>query len=336
MKTYATLTRAGKLRRLHEMAYSALARYPLENPRICYHTFATNLLYRISTASGEQYMLRLAAPGWRTFEDLYSEALWLNALRRDTDIPAPYVLPALSGELVLPLSQPEIPDTWNATLMSRVPGHLLGHHLNQSNLQKMGVLFARLHQHGARWVPPAGFSTRRFEHWLSRGEENRILGAGCSPQAAELPAHWRDLLERASCQVEAAYAAVDRADLRVIHCDLWHDNIKIHRGELYPFDFEDTVWGFRAHDIAMAMLDLMETCGDAGYPQLLAAFRRGYETLADWPEERIEPFQVGRLLWKMNWVAHYEPGWLADMVMRCVAVLEHYERSGQVINVSGS
>ena len=41
------------------------------------------------------------------------------------------------------------------------------------------------------------------------------------------------------------------ADLRVIHCDLWHENVKLHRGRLRPFDFEDTVWGYRLHDLAM-------------------------------------------------------------------------------------
>ena len=103
--------------------------------------------------------------------------------------------------------------------------------------------------------------------------------------------------------VESAYAALDRSDLRVIHCDLWHDNIKLYQDMLHPLDFEDTVWGFRAHDIAMAMLDLLEDTDETRYAVLLAAFRRGYERLMAWPDARIEPFQIGRLLWKINWVA---------------------------------
>jgi Ser/Thr protein kinase RdoA (MazF antagonist) len=131
--------------------------------------------------------------------------------------------------------------------------------------------------------------------------------------------------------VESAYAAIDRADLRVIHCDLWHDNIKLYRGVLHPIDFEDTVWGFRAHDIAMAMLDLLEDTDDARYAALLAAFRRGYTARLAWPDEPIEPFQIGRLLWKINWVARRRPQRLQETVERHVPVLEHYERTGQVI-----
>ncbi|MFN2226822.1 MAG: phosphotransferase enzyme family protein, partial [Anaerolineae bacterium] len=286
-------------------------------------------LYRVTTAAGERFMLRLAVPGWRTFEDLWSEAAWLEALHRETSVPVPRMLPARSGAYVLRMDHPGVPTTWNVSLMTWVPGRLLGGYLTERNLAKMGALFAALHHHGATWTPPAGFTTRRFEHWLSRGEENLIVDGGGA--AAVLPARAGDVLAWMHQHVEAAYAAIDRADLRVIHCDLWHDNIKLHRGALHPFDFEDTVWGFRAHDIAMAMLDLLEDTDGERYPRLLAAFRRGYEAHLAWPEDPIEPLQVGRLLWKVNWVARRQPEWLGRMVERYVPAFEQYERTGRVV-----
>jgi Ser/Thr protein kinase RdoA (MazF antagonist) len=334
MKPYSDLTLAGKLRRLHHLAVAALAFYDLQSPELAFHSLATNLLYRVTTASGERFMLRLAVPGWRTFEDLQAEPLWLAALSQETSLPVPRVVAARTGALVLPMRLPGVPDIWNTTLMSWVPGRLLGHYLSEHNLEKMGVLFAELHHHAACWHPPAGFTTRRFEHWLSRGEENLIIGNAQSAESdcvAALPSRARDLLERLHLHVESAYAAIDRADLRVIHCDLWHDNIKLYRGVLHPIDFEDTVWGFRAHDIAMAMLDLLEDTDDARYAALLAAFRRGYTAHLAWPDEPIEPFQIGRLLWKINWVARRRPQQLQETVERHVPVLEHYERTGQVI-----
>ncbi len=151
-KPYSELSFAGKLRRLHALAEAALESYNLKSPQLVYHGFDTNLLYRVTTAAGERFMLRLAYPGWRTFEDLQSEALWLDALRRDTSIPAPHIIPARSGEFVLPLNRPDIPKVWNASLMSWVPGRLLGGYLTERNLEKMGVLFAEMHQHGADLV----------------------------------------------------------------------------------------------------------------------------------------------------------------------------------------
>jgi len=336
MKPYSDMTSAGKLRRLHNLALAALAQYDLDRPEISYHGFDTNLLYRVNSASGERFMLRLAYPGWRTLEDLQSEAMWLEAIRRDTSITAPVVILAASGEYVLPVGLPSIPQTWNVTLMSWVPGRTLGHHLTAANLFKMGELFASLHEHGASWQPPAGFTTRRFEHWLSRGEPNRLLSdppaVTLSEEVGALPAAWRDLLESMHRSVESAYAAIDRRDLRVIHCDLWHDNIKLHRGVLYPFDFEDTIWGYRCHDIAMAMLDLLESVGDQRYPCLLAAFRQGYTAHLPWPDDPIEPFQIGRLLWKINWMANHLPMRLESMVEKHVPVFENYVKTGKVLH----
>ena len=334
MKPYSDLTRAGKLRRLHTLAVAALAHYDLDSPELILHSSATNLLYRVTTASGERFMLRLAVPGWRTLEDLQAEAAWLAALGQETSVPVPRILPALSGESVLPICRESVPDTWNTMLMSWVPGRLLRHYLSERNLEKMGALFAELHHHAASWHPPAGFTTRRFEHWLSRGEENLIAGNAHPPEpgaAPDLPSRARDLLERLHLHVESAYAAVDRSDLRVIHCDLWHDNIKLYRGALHPLDFEDTVWGFRAHDIAMAMLDLLEDTDEARYAVLLPAFRRGYTAHMAWPDDPIEPFQAGRLLWKINWVARRQPQHLTAMVESYIPLLEHYERTGQIL-----
>lgn len=338
MQLYNNLTDLGKLRRLRNLAITGLTHYDLTDPQLTYHGFETNLLFRVTAAGGERFMLRLAYPGWRTLADLQSEALWVNALSRDMDIPVPEILLARTGEHVLPLSSPGVPDVWHITMMRWAPGRLLGHYLSTPNLAKMGRLFAELHIHGAAWRIPGGFTTRRFEAWLSRGEPDLISLNGGSPaiasdidRKAAVPPAQRAWIVQMIEQVEAAYAAIDRSDLRVIHCDLWHDNIKLHQGRLHPFDFEDTVWGYRAHDIAMAMLDLLETVGEERYPALLGAFKRGYGSLLPWPEDRIEPFQVGRMLWVINWVARHQPEHLARMIPRYIPVFEHYQRTGQVI-----
>lgn len=338
MHSYDHLTKRGKLRRLHNLAAQGLSLYALQDPQITFHGFETNLMYRVRTATGERFMLRLAYPGWRTYTDLLSEAVWVNALDKDTDIAVPVVLPARSGELVTVLSSPEVPDAWYMTLMRWLPGRLLGYYLTEANLVKMGRLFARLHEHGASWKVPTGFTQRRFENWLSRGEVDLISGSGQIVENSSqdggrvgLTPHQRGWIGRMSEQVEAAYGAVDRSDLRVIHCDLWHDNVKLYRGRLYPFDFEDTVWGYRAHDIAMAMLDLLETVGEMRYTLLLEAFQHGYISRLAWPADRIEPFQIGRLLWKLNWVARHQPKYLSEMTALHIPVFEHFQETGQVI-----
>jgi Ser/Thr protein kinase RdoA (MazF antagonist) len=319
------LTRTGQLRRLARLAAHALTAYDLRVESLRLHTFATNLLYRVRTTSGERYMLRLASPGWRTREDLLAEAAWLEALQRDTDLGAPAVVRASSGETVLPMTGLGVPSTWHTTLMTWVDGQFLAHHLTEANLERMGELFARLHLHAASWQPPAGFSQRRFEAFLSRGEPDVLFSAEVLQTLRE-DDHRALLVARE--WVERAYAELDRGDLRVIHCDLWHENIKLDRGRLRPFDFEDTIWGYRLHDLAMGMLDLLETVGSARYAVLLAAVRRGYERLLAWPQGNLEVLQIGRLLWMANWVARFEREELGGTIQRYGAVVRRFEETG--------
>jgi Ser/Thr protein kinase RdoA (MazF antagonist) len=328
MKPYNELTRPGKLKRLHALAQQALTHYKILGPRLTYHCFETNLLYRVDAADGSRYVLRLASPGWRTRTDLESEAMWLDALSIETDLCVPQIVRSAEGAAVLQMSEESIPDTWNTTLMSWLPGRLLGKYINTQNLEKMGALFARMHIHGKEWQPPLGFSQRVFEHFVSRGEDEILME---DDQTRDYTPAQSAQLGRMVDLVSQTYAQLDRDDLRVIHCDLWHDNIKIHRGILCPFDFEDTIWGFRLHDIAMAMLDLLEDFGNDRYPDLLASFRRGYETLLVWPEGDMTALQIGRLLWKINYVARFEREWLPQMVERHEKIFDNYEKTGQVL-----
>lgn len=338
MKSYEQLTIPGKMRRLHKMALNAVGHYDLKDPRVTFHCYETNLLYQVTQSTGEKYILRIASPRWRTFEDLKLEAAWLTALKEEPDIYAPEVIPSRIGEYVIQVSQPGVPQARNCTLMTFVPGRLLGHHLTEANLQKMGALFAKLHIHGASWRPPEGYDDHRFEYWVSRGEkiilfENSPAGKNNGEPTAQVifdPQHY-NLLKKVDKKVEDAYAAIDRSDLRIIHCDLWHDNIKLHKGVLYPIDFEDTILGFRAHDIAMAMLDLLETTGMDRYPQLLNAFKQGYSELLSWPDDPIEPFQIGRMLWIVNWTATYEPARFSKTLERYIPAFQHYLKTDRVI-----
>lgn len=326
-RDYASLTRNGKIRRIGQLAAAALSEYDIRVRSQRIHSFSTNLLYRVQSDSGERYVLRMAYPGWRTLEDLRAEAAWLDALHTDTDIGAPLVIRSSNGDSVLPMRGLGVPDTWYATLMTWVDGRLLAHHLTCANLERMGDLFARLHLHGKAWKPPSDFTTKRFVAFLSRGEPDAIFGDGQietfrddDKRAFLLAREW----------VEREYSNLDRSDLRVIHCDLWHENIKLDDGQLHPFDFEDTIWGFRLHDIAMGMLDLLETVGGARYQELLASFRCGYERLLEWPEGNLGVLQIGRLLWKANYVARFARESLVSLSEQYGHIFRSFERKGEL------
>ena len=259
--------------------------------------------------------------------------MWLEAIARDTQIAVPQILRATDRSTVVTGHAPGVTSPRYVTVMSWLSGVPMEQHLSERNLEKLGELFAALHVQGAKWNPPGDFTIRRFDRIFSRDEPDIIFHAdqrnAFTKQTLAIVHQTREL-------VDAAYTALDPADLRVIHNDLWHGNIKIHKGVLQPYDFEDTVWGYRLHDIAMAMLDLYEAGNQQHYEHLLVAFRRGYERRLDWPDGDMSALQVGRILWRMNWIARFQRQHLADNVAFYVEHFERYLETGRFLPLKRS
>lgn len=332
MKPFEQLPWPGKQRRFRQLALDALRHYPLDIQQVRLFSYETNLLYRVQTVAGETYVLRLANGRWRSPQNAAGEVSWLDALATETDIPVPHIIRTADGTAIVKPTAESAPAGFHALLMSWLPGTLLGKQLTDENLVKMGELFGQLHHHAGRWQPPGDFPTQRFDRMIARGEPDLLLS---DATAALYPPGVAAGMAQMCDAVAGAYAALDPADLRVIHCDLWHDNIKVHRGVLYPFDFEDTIWGYRLHDIAMAMLDLYEEMEQAHYERLLAAFRSGYERHLPWPEGPMELLQIGRMLWRTNHFANhvdrYGADWVAKDAAFNVGVYGRYRDTGKLI-----
>ncbi|MCP5020826.1 MAG: phosphotransferase [bacterium] len=327
MKTFNQLTPLGKLRRQGSNSRAALRQYDLDIKRVDLIGKDTNLIYRVTATNGRCYALRLAYPGWRKRENAVSEVMWLDALARETDIPVPSIVRAKNGSGVVDACAKGSDLSQHALLMTWLPGVPLGKRLTEENLSKMGDLFGRMHLHAETWKPPTGFSDDRFDRFMSHGEAPVLFDKS---SLKPFSARQRGAIVTMRDIVEAAYAAMNPTDMRVIHCDLWHDNIMLHNGVLTPFDFEDTIWGYRIHDLAMAMLDLIESVGLARYGTLLPIFKEAYERRMPWPQEDLGVFQMGRELWRLNWIAQNKPEALAKEVGFCAGLFERFEETGEL------
>jgi len=307
MKAFDQLTRRGKARRLRQLAVNALGHYDLVIQDIRLLGMYTNALFRLRTADGQRHVIRVCTPGWRTEGDLVAGCLWLEALARDTDIGAPAPVRTREGAHYVEPGAPGV-SRRRCMVMSYLPGGLLARRLTETNLAKMGALFARLHAHGAAWRPPEGFTQRRMTSVYSRDESVVLFD---DAQRDAYTERTRDLFECVDRRVKLAFGRLysQPNGLQAIHNDLHHENIKTDRGRLRPFDFEDTLWGYPVQDIAMALQDLMLDVDAEAFTKLSAAFRRGYERLAHWPatnDGQIDTFRAGRMLWVANWIAGHQ------------------------------
>ncbi|NKB70432.1 MAG: phosphotransferase [Candidatus Latescibacteria bacterium] len=332
MKPFDQLTYQGRIRRIRRLAQNALSQYDLDIKSMRFISMWTNGIFLLQTHTGPSYVLRVCTPGWRSETDLRAEIAWLQALDRDTDIHVPVPMATRSGETLVQASAPGISPCF-CMVMGWLPGQvLIGPRLNETNLHLMGALFARLHQHGLDFKPPPGFSQHRMDQVYARGEEDALFAA---PHQDAFTPRSRTVCSRAWKKVGDAFARRygDPAGLRVIHNDLWHENIKVHRGQLYPYDFEDTIWGYPVQDMAMALLDLLTDVEADAYPPLRRAFRAGYESHSTWPEtyaEEINTFQVGRIFWMLNHTAREDAKNLPKEVATWTPVLEKFLDTGAV------
>ena len=331
MKPFKQLTRRGKVRRFRQVAMNALDHYCLDVCDLRLLGLYTNAVFRVRTTNGSRFALRLCVPGWRTEGDLLAECMWLDALHRDTDIGAPVPVRTREGAYFCAAEAPGAAGN-RCMVMSYLPGGLLAKRLTESNLEKMGRLFARLHAHGAAWRPPEGFTQRRMTSVFSR-DESVVLFDDAQDDAYTM--RTRDLFDRVDRHVNQAFARLysQTNGVQVIHNDLHHENIKIDRGRLLPFDFEDTLWGYPVQDIAMALQDLMLDVDADTFTSLSAAFRRGYEQLAVWPtadDGLIDTLRAGRMLWVANWIAGHQREHLKGHLDWAAAFYERFLATGML------
>ncbi|MFC1879791.1 phosphotransferase enzyme family protein [Chloroflexota bacterium] len=332
MKTFESLTKQGQVRRLRALAFAAIKNYDLDVRAVQLVGVYTNTLFRVRTDQGHSYLLRICRPGWRSKTDLRSEVMWLQALQRDTDIGAPQPRSARTGEYLVMAQADGVPEPRRCMLMSWVPGAPLEKHLNEVNLYKLGVLFAQLHDYSAGFEPPPGFTRLKLDSIYVRGEEDSLLTESYLSQFSRRQG---DVLRRTRELVDNAFQELydDPTGLRVIHNDLWHGNVKIYHGRLFPLDFEDTIWGYPVQDIAMAIFDLMADVDAQRFEPLQRALRQGYESKAAWPERydgQLDAFRAGRMLWVANYVAHYQSQYLHAHIEWLAPYFEYFLETGLI------
>lgn len=296
MKDFAHLTNSGQALRLRSMALIALERYDVPLVRLRLVTNDLNGIFRVDTASGRTYALRVCAPeAGHSLPEIRSEMMWLAALRRDTNLNVPQPLTTRKGELVTTVESPGVPQARHCVLFSWAPGPDLAERLTPANLFKLGQLSARLHDHAASFVPPEGFERKTADRVFPFGDPVVLFDdAYRDAVSAERREVFQQALDRVEETIEELYRRGSR--VQIVHHDLHQWNVKVHRGRLCALDFEDMMWGYPVQDVAISLYHIQDS---EEYPALRAAFCEGYCGQRPWPEAypgQIEALMAGRAL----------------------------------------
>lgn len=310
MKAYADLTEDGRRRRLKALAIDALAEYDLDVVRLRGLTDATNGVFRVDTSDGQRYAIRvgLGPPVGHSAAEMQSEIDLLLSLRDGSDVTVPTPVATADGRFMTTASSALVPGERLCVVFTWLEGPLLADRLGAGHIPAYGAAMARLHVAAERFTPGPTFTAPRFDT-VYPYDLPFVVFTDAGPDL--LPPARRGIFEQGREFVEVALARLESTEaMRILHGDLHPWNIKVNRGQMAVFDFEDMVWGWPVQDIGTALYYLWSR---DDFDQMWDAFRTGYSTVLPWPDRggEVASFIIARTLLMANDVIS-QPEWTSS------------------------
>lgn len=225
-----------------------------------------NHTYRIDAPTGRS-VLRLHRPGYQTAGSIESELAWLEALRRDTDLPVVRPLPGSDGKLLQRMGGRF------AVLFAFEEGRepVAG---DVALFRTIGAFAAKAHLHAGGWQPPGGFSRPTWSA-ATMLEPDGLWGDW---RQAPFVGPLRDVLDDLAVRLHDVLAAYGQSADRfgLIHADMRLANLLVDGPRTTLLDFDDCGFGWFMYDLgsALSFIDM-----EPGAEALRAAWLEGYTAL---------------------------------------------------------
>lgn len=291
MKPFAELTQRGQLRRLRSLAEDALGAYVLSVWEMQAEHHGHNTTFRIETEE-QRYTLRINKPGWRTKAQIRSEATWLAALRRDTELVVPEPLPNRDGKLVTTAGAKGVPEKRHCLLFRWVEGQFYRKRISPVALERVGEFTARLHNYVEHQFEPPPDFVRPSVQWQTvgvgeeaiAGDMEKVVEQGLAAGIEIISPEDLATLTMARHYLREEMEALPRTPdvYNLIHADLHHGNYLFHDDEVRAIDFDDCGWGHFLYDLAVTEWYLQAR---PDFGELRDAHRAGYRRVRPLSED---------------------------------------------------
>jgi len=301
MKQFSELTERGKILRYRSVALQALESYPVRVKSMRFVSSGSKPVFRVDTDSG-RYAVKFHNPLEHKLPQMMGELRFLSHISRVSGLDVETPLRNRSGKLVTVARTPMLPEPAHVAVCHWVSGRALADFISVPAYRNLGRCAAKLHRAARSFRPGKNFDilvNDRVFYW----DKETILSLD---DKKLLPKRRQDLFRKGAELVgrEIECTWKNRRPI-VIHNDLHPCNIKVHRGALSIFDFEDITWGFPEQDIGTAVYHIRF---EKNYSRLLGGLRAGYEQVLPWPfrsPRRLELLAAARLLMFANYVINY-------------------------------
>ena len=313
------LTRRQQVGRLRRVALRALERYPLDEPRMRFVAHGENTTFRVdavdrTSGRDSSFLLRVHRPNRHgrdvdSLAAIRSELEWLAAIRAETDLSVPEPVATLDGALV---SRSRIEDSDAVgdgghdgerhgasrccSLLRWMDGIHHGRSARPVHFYRLGQAMARLHDHADGWAVPDGFTRITWDRETYFGD---VMEYGGVPAARVWDLLASPLREKCTEVADRVGALMDGLGtgpdvFGLIHADLHLDNALFAGADVRMIDFDDSGFGFRIYDVAVA---LWERRHRDDYAVFRDALLDGYTAQRPLPDSQIalvDPFIAAR------------------------------------------
>jgi len=246
---------------LTALAEDALANWDIDVVQVKPHSHRENTVFKVRSAGGEVYALRVHRPGYHDLAALESEHVWTTAMQ-EAGLAVPEAVNTRDGDPYVLATLPDSQETRHVGLVKWISGVTLEEHLGdhpddaavQATYESLGKLIADFHLATAQWSPPGTFKRHAWDAQGLVGEApfwGRFweLDAASAEQNAELSEVRGRLLTILSSLPRTADV------YGMIHADLNTENVLRDGDTLSVIDFDDAGFGWHAFDLAVAVWD---------------------------------------------------------------------------------
>ncbi|MCV7303396.1 phosphotransferase [Mycobacterium barrassiae] len=255
---------------------------------------------------GDPLVLRVHRADYHSLDAIRSELAWMAALREQTDVVTPQLIPARDGSEVVTVVRNELP--LNVDAVTFITGCTAEEMPEAVGFDQLGRITATMHDHVQQWKAPTYFTRFSWDLDSMIGPNGRW---GNWRDAPGLSVAGADTLERTVVELQRRLSEFgctpDRFGL--IHADLRMANLMIDpqvpNGPITVIDFDDCGWTWHLADLG-AVVSFIEDTPAA--ETMIAEWLAGYREQRELPAEHLEmipSFVMLRRLQLTAWVASH-------------------------------
>ena len=228
---------------------------------------------------GDPMVLRVHRPGYHSLEAIRSELRWMAALREQTPVVTPELIPARDGSDVV--SATVAGNTLHVDAVTFITGCTAEEQPDVVGFDELGRITAAMHEHVESWVAPEYFTRFSWDVEATLGREARW---GNWRHAPGLTAADEAIVERAAAEVGGRLTEFgsDTDRFGLIHADLRMANLMIDpdkgAASITVIDFDDCGWSWYLFDLA-AVVSFIEDTPEA--ERMVSDWLRGYLEVRD-------------------------------------------------------